>query len=232
MNEILLGKSQFASSNAEIYLHAKYGNRHGMIAGATGTGKTVSLMVMAEGFSRLGVPVFMADVKGDLAGLSQAAVVGDKLKPRLEKTGLANFVAAANPIVFWDIYGKLGHPVRATVSEMGPNLFARLLELNDVQSGVLEVLFKLADDNGWLLLDLKDLRALLTYASDKDNAKAISAKYGLVNATSIAAIQRSMLSLENAGAEAFFAERPWIWPTSCALAWMAAASSIFLPPTS
>ncbi len=206
MNEILLGKSERASGNADIYLHAKYGNRHGMIAGATGTGKTVSLMVMAEGFSRLGVPVFLADVKGDLAGLSQAAVVGDKLKPRLEKLGLANFSPAANPVVFWDIYGKLGHPVRATISEMGPNLIARLLELNDVQSGVLEVLFKLADDNGWLLLDAKDLRALLTYASDKDNAKAISAKYGLVNATSIAAIQRSMLSLENAGADAFFAE--------------------------
>ena len=204
MNEILLGKS--VTDSRDIFLHGRYGNRHGMIAGATGTGKSVSLMVMAEGFSRLGVPVFLADVKGDLAGLSQAAVITDKLKPRLEKLGLTNFAPAANPVVFWDIYGKLGHPVRATVSEMGPTLFARLLELNDVQSGVLEVVFKLADDNGWLLLDLKDLRALLNHAGDKDNAKAISATYGLVSPTSLAAIQRAVLTLENAGGDVFFGE--------------------------
>jgi DNA helicase HerA-like ATPase len=204
VNDILLGKS--VPKSADVYLRGKYGNRHGMIAGATGTGKSVSLMVMAEGFSRLGVPVFLADVKGDLSGLSQACVVGDKLKPRLEKLGLTNFTPAANPVVFWDIYGKLGHPVRATVSEMGPVLFARLLELNDVQSGVLEVVFKLADDNGWLLLDLKDLRALLNHAGDKANAKAISAEYGLISPTSIAAIQRSLLTLENAGGDVFFGE--------------------------
>jgi DNA helicase HerA-like ATPase len=204
VNDILLGKS--VAESTEVYLRAKYGNRHGMIAGATGTGKSVSLMVMAEGFSRLGVPVFLADVKGDLAGLSQACVVGDKLKPRLDKLGLTNFVPAANPVVFWDIYGKLGHPVRATVSEMGPVLFGRLLELNDVQSGVLEVVFKLADDNGWLLLDLKDLRALLTHAAEKTNARAISAQYGLISPTSIAAIQRSLLTLDNAGGDAFFGE--------------------------
>ena len=201
MNEILVGKS-----DREIYLHARYGNRHGMIAGATGTGKTVSLTVLAEGFSRLGVPVFLADAKGDLAGMSQAGTLNDKIKPRLDQLGITNFTPAANPVVFWDIYGRLGHPVRATVSDMGPNLFARLLELNDVQSGVLEVLFKLADDNGWLLLDLKDLRALLSHAAVKDNAVAISAKYGLVNATSIAAIQRALLSLESAGGDAFFGE--------------------------
>ncbi|MBS0487562.1 MAG: DUF853 family protein [Proteobacteria bacterium] len=206
-NAILLGKSQLPdSATPEIYLQAKYGNRHGMIAGATGTGKSVSLMVMAEGFSRLGVPVFLADVKGDLAGLSQAAVVTDKLKPRLEKLGITNFTPAANPVVFWDIYGKLGHPVRATVSEMGPNLFARLLELNDVQSGVLEVVFKAADDHGWLLLDLKDLRALLAFAAEKANAKDLSAKYGLISPTSIAAIQRGLLQLENAGGDQFFGE--------------------------
>ena len=204
MNEILLGKT--IPNSSDVFLHARYGNRHGMIAGATGTGKSVSLMVMAEGFSRLGVPVFLADVKGDLAGLSQAAVITDKLKPRLEKLGLTNFTPAANPVIFWDIYGKLGHPVRATVSEMGPTLFARLLELNDVQSGVLEVVFKVADDNGWLLLDLKDLRALLNYAGDKENAKTISAKYGLVSPTSLAAIQRSVLTLENAGGDVFFGE--------------------------
>jgi hypothetical protein len=206
VNEILLGKSQLQTTAPDIYLHARYGNRHGMIAGATGTGKTVSLTVMAEGFSRLGVPVFLADVKGDLAGMSQAAVLGDKLKPRLDKLGITNFAPSANPVVFWDIYGKLGHPVRATVTEMGPTLFARLLELNDVQSGVLEILFKLADDHGWLLLDLKDLRALLTWASDKDNAKTISAQYGLVSPTSIAAIQRSLLTLDSAGGDAFFGE--------------------------
>ena len=204
MNEILLGKSVLQP--ADVFLHARYGNRHGMIAGATGTGKSVSLMVMAEGFSRLGVPVFLADVKGDLSGLSQAAVVGDKLQPRLDKLGLTHFAPAANPVVFWDIYGKLGHPVRTTVSEMGPLLFARLLELNDVQSGVLEVLFKLADDHGWLLLDLKDLRALLNHAADKDNARSISSDYGLISPTSVAAIQRALLALDSAGGDAFFGE--------------------------
>jgi len=204
VNEILLGKSVLQP--ADVYLHARYGNRHGMVAGATGTGKTVSLMVMAEGFSRLGVPVFLADVKGDLAGLSQAAVVTDKLKPRLDKLGLTNFSPAANPVVLWDIYGKLGHPVRATVSEMGPLLFSRLLELNDVQSGVLEIVFKLADDHGWLLLDLKDLRALLNHVADKDHTKSISADYGLISPTSVAAIQRALLTLENAGGDVFFGE--------------------------
>jgi DNA helicase HerA-like ATPase len=206
-SSILLGKSSAPDGKAvDVVLQARYANRHGMIAGATGTGKSVSLMVMAEGFSRLGVPVFLADVKGDLAGLSQAAVLNDKLKPRLEKLGITNFAPAANPVVFWDIYGKLGHPVRATVSEMGPTLFSRLLELNDVQAGVLEVVFKAADDHGWLLLDLKDLRALLAFAADKANAKTLSAQYGLISPTSIAAIQRSLLQLENAGGDQFFGE--------------------------
>jgi DNA helicase HerA-like ATPase len=133
-------------------------------------------------------------------------VLNDKLKPRLEKLGITNFAPAANPVVFWDIYGKLGHPVRATVSEMGPTLFSRLLELNDVQAGVLEVVFKAADDHGWLLLDLKDLRALLAFAADKANAKTLSAQYGLISPTSIAAIQRSLLQLENAGGDQFFGE--------------------------
>jgi len=206
VNDILLGKSVLQTQQPDIFLRAKYANRHGMIAGATGTGKSVSLMVMAEGFSRLGVPVFLADVKGDLAGLSQAAVITEKLKPRLEKLGLTNFTPAANPVVFWDIYGKLGHPVRATISEMGPILFSRLLELNDVQAGVLEIVFKLADDHGWLLLDLKDLRALLNYVADKANSKSISSEYGLITPVSVAAIQRSLLSLENAGGDAFFSE--------------------------
>ncbi|HEY0230912.1 MAG TPA: helicase HerA-like domain-containing protein [Dokdonella sp.] len=198
MSDILIGKG-----DKEVWLLPKYANRHGMVAGATGTGKSVSLMLLAEGFSKLGVPVFLADVKGDLAGLSQAGVMNDKLKARIDKLGLA-WTATANPVVYWDIYGKAGHPVRTTVSEMGPNLLGRLLELNDVQSGVLEVVFKAADDEGLLLLDLKDLRALLVYASE--NAKDLSQHYGLISPTSIAAIQRALLSLEQAGADQFFGE--------------------------
>ncbi|MCE5233467.1 MAG: DUF853 domain-containing protein, partial [Xanthomonadaceae bacterium] len=201
MSEILIGKND----SAAVVLEARYGNRHGMIAGATGTGKSVSLMVLAEGFSKLGVPVFLADVKGDLAGLSQAAgAPGDKLKARIDRLGLAGWAPAADPVVFWDIYGKLGHPVRTTVSEMGPTLLARVMELNEIQEGVLEVLFKAADDNGWLLLDLADLRALLQFAAE--HAKEISERYGLVSTQSVAAIQRAVLKLEQAGAEQFFGE--------------------------
>jgi DNA helicase HerA-like ATPase len=198
VSNILIGKG-----DTDVWLLPKYANRHGMVAGATGTGKSVSLMLLAEGFSKLGVPVFLADVKGDLAGLSQAGVMNDKLKARIDKLGLA-WSATANPVVYWDIYGKAGHPVRTTVSEMGPNLLGRLLELNDTQSGVLEVAFKAADDEGLLLLDLKDLRALLVYASE--NAKSLSQHYGLISPTSIAAIQRALLSLEQAGADQFFGE--------------------------
>jgi DNA helicase HerA-like ATPase len=198
VNEILIGKS-----DVEVWLHARYANRHGMVAGATGTGKSVSLMLMAEGFSRLGVPVFLADVKGDLAGLSQAGTMSDKLKARIDKLGI-DWTPTANPVVFWDIYGKLGHPVRATISEMGPQLLGRLLEINDTQQGVLEVVFQCADDEGMLLLDLKDLRAILNFAAD--NAKAISKRYGLISTASLAAIQRSLLSLEQSGADHFFGE--------------------------
>ena len=198
MNEILVGKS-----DQEVWLHSKYANRHGMIAGATGTGKSVSLMVLAEGFSKLGVPVFLADVKGDLAGLAQAGTMSEKLKSRIDKLGL-EWAPNANPVVFWDIYAKLGHPVRATISEMGPNLLGRLLELNDTQQGVLDVVFKAADDEGLLILDLKDLRAMLNYASE--NSKAISRQYGLISPASLAAIQRGLLSLEQSGADHFFGE--------------------------
>lgn len=201
MTEILIGSNDDGSVN----LDPRYGNRHGMIAGATGTGKSVSLMVLAEGFSKLGVPCFLADAKGDLAGLSLAAgEPGDKLKARLAKLHLNDWKPQANPVIFWDIYGKLGHPVRATISEMGPTLLGRILELNDTQEGVLEVIFKVADDQGWLLLDLSDLRALLGFASE--NAKDISTHYGLISTQSIAAIQRAVLKLEQDGADQFFGE--------------------------
>jgi DNA helicase HerA-like ATPase len=201
MSGIFIGRNATAS----IELDPRYGNRHGMIAGATGTGKSVSLMLMAEGFSKLGVPCFLADAKGDLAGLSQAAApAGDKLKARLDKLGLAGWQPAANPVVFWDLFGKLGHPVRATVSEMGPTLLGRILELNDTQQGVLEIVFRLADEQGLLLLDMDDLRALLGFTAE--HAAEISTKYGLVSKQSVGAITRSLLKLEQAGANHFFGE--------------------------
>jgi DNA helicase HerA-like ATPase len=201
MSDILIGRKD----KAEVVLEPRYGNRHGMIAGATGTGKSVSLMVLAEGFSRLGVPCFLADAKGDLAGLAMAAAEpNDAVKARLEKLKLTDWKPQANPAVLWDIYGKQGHPVRATISEMGPTLLGRVLELNDTQQGVLEVIFKAADDEGLLLLDLPDLRAILGFAAE--NAKDISKRYGLINTQSIAAIQRGLLKLEQDGAEQFFGE--------------------------
>ncbi|TAM31051.1 MAG: DUF853 family protein, partial [Rhodanobacter sp.] len=201
MTDILIGRNDSTS----VSLDPRYGNRHGMIAGATGTGKSVSLMVLAEGFSKLGVPCFLADVKGDLAGLAMAAgAPGDKLKARLDKLKLTDWKPQANPVVFWDLYGKLGHPVRATISEMGPTLLGRVLDLNDTQQGVLEVVFKVADDNGWLLLDLADLRAMLNFAVD--NSKDISTHYGLISKQSLAAVQRALLQLEQDGADQFFGE--------------------------
>ena len=199
MDRILIGKGQ-----RPVHLLAKYGNRHGMVAGATGTGKTVSLMVMAEGFSRLGVPVFMADVKSDVAGLAVAGEATEKIRERAARVGVEAYAPEASPVVFWDVYGKAGHPVRTTVSEMGPSLLARILELNATQSGVLEIAFKLADDRGLLLLDLDDLRALLGFVGD--NRKTISSEYGLVSAQSIAAIQRALLTLDREGGEAMFGE--------------------------
>jgi DNA helicase HerA-like ATPase len=204
MNPILVGKAITTPQSGNVYLLPQYGNRHGLVAGATGTGKTVTLMTLAEGFSRLGVPVFLADVKGDVAGLAVAGAPNDKLQARIAEIGVANYTNEGNPTIFWDLYGKLGHPVRATVSEIGPTLLGRILELNDIQEGVLEIVFKLADDNGWLLLDMADMRTLLTYVSD--NRKDISAKYGLVSTQSIAAIQRGLLQLGQQGGDAFFGE--------------------------
>ena len=194
---ILLGKGENT-----VELLPKYGNRHGLVAGATGTGKTVSLMVMAEGFSRIGVPVFMADVKGDIAGLCQPGSPHPKIDERLQHIGITDWKPEANPVVFWDLYARLGHPVRTTVSEVGPTLLTRILELNDTQAGVLDIAFKLADDQGMLLLDLADLRALLNHVAEQ--RKLISKTYGLVSPASIGAIQRALLRLEQDGGDAFF----------------------------
>ncbi|WP_028572253.1 helicase HerA-like domain-containing protein [Desulfonatronum lacustre] len=199
MNTILIGKGR-----EQVFLHGRYANRHGMIAGATGTGKSVSLMVLAEGFSRLGVPVFLADVKGDLAGLAMPGAMNDRIRSRLESIGIEGYANESNPVLFWDIFGELGHPLRTTVSQMGPTLLARLMELNDTQAGVLEIVFRLADEEGLLLLDLKDLRSLLIFTSE--NVKSVSARFGLVHASSLAAIQRALLRLDGDGGDLFFGE--------------------------
>jgi uncharacterized protein len=179
-------------------------NRHGLITGATGTGKTVSLQVLAEGFSRAGVPVFMADVKGDLTGISQAGVIGPKLKARLDQLGWEAPTPCAFPVTLWDVFGSKGHPLRATVSDMGPLLLSRMLGLNDTQEGVLHLVFKIADEQGMLLLDAKDLRAMLQYVGD--NAKQFTTEYGNISAASIGTIQRALMVLDQQGADKFFGE--------------------------
>ena len=196
---ILIGKGEVAVS-----ILPAMANRHGLVAGATGTGKTVTLQRLAESFSRIGVPVFLADVKGDLAGISQAGGSSKKVAERVQSLGLEGFEYAPCPVTFWDILGEQGHPVRATISEMGPLLLARLLNLNETQEGVLNIAFRLADDNGWLLLDLKDLRAMLAHVGE--NADSLTTTYGNVSAASIGAIQRRLLTLEEQGAERLFGE--------------------------
>src|SRR5881398_1972101 len=193
-----------AESKEQIFLLPKMANRHGLIAGATGTGKTVTLQTLAENFSARGVPVFMADVKGDLAGLSQPGGNNPKILERAKELKIDDFKGEASPVVFWDVFGEQGHPVRATVSEMGPLLLARLLELNDTQEGVLNIVFRIADEQGLLILDLKDLRAVLQYAAD--NAASLTTKYGNVAPATIGTIQRRLLVLENQGADKFFGE--------------------------
>src|SRR5262245_8946571 len=181
-----------AKRDIELSLFPKMANRHGLVAGATGTGKTVTLQKLAEGFSRIGVPVFMADIKGDLAGISQPGGNKPTVVERVQKFGLKDFQFAAFPVMFWDVFGEQGHPVRATVHEMGPMLFARLLGLNETQAGVLALTFKIADDHQLLLLDLKDLRAMLQYVGD--NAAEFKTAYGNIAPASIGAIQRGLLN--------------------------------------
>ncbi len=192
------------SDTTELSLLSSMANRHGLIAGATGTGKTVTLRVLAEAFSRQGVPVFMADVKGDLAGLSQTGARNDKIGDRLTRLGIEDWQPTSFPVTFWDVKGAQGHPMRTTISEMGPVLLSRLLNLNDTQSGVLNIAFKAADDAGMLLLDLKDLQAMLVYVGE--NAQKFTLEYGNISSASIGAIQRSLLTLREAGGELFFGE--------------------------
>ncbi|MFK7902355.1 MAG: helicase HerA-like domain-containing protein, partial [Nitratireductor sp.] len=191
--------------NKGEYLDLKLANRHGLITGATGTGKTVSLQILAEGFSNAGVPVFCADVKGDLAGLAAAGVSKDFLEKRASTIGLnEEYEYQEFPVIFWDLFGKQGHPIRATISEMGPLILARLMSLNETQEGVLNIAFKVADDEGLLLLDLKDLRLLLANVAERK--KDLSAEYGYMSTQSIGAIQRQLLVIEQQGGENFFAE--------------------------
>ena len=187
-----------------IALPLRMGSRHGLISGATGTGKTVTLQTIAEGFARAGVPVFMADVKGDLSGLAAAGAPSERIAKRVADLALAGYAQRAYPTLFWDLFGQRGHPIRATVSDMGPLLLASLLELNDTQTSVLHAIFKIADDQGLLLLDMKDLRAMLTWVAE--HAKELQTSYGNMNTVSIAAIQRSLLVLEQQGADQFFGE--------------------------
>ena len=193
-----------AKSKDPQYLLPQMANRHGLVAGATGTGKTVTLQVMAESFSRIGVPVFAADVKGDLSGVSQPGKENPKLAERIKNLQLGDFTFSGCPVTFWDVFGEQGHPIRATVSEMGPLLFSRLLNLNDTQSGVLSLVFKIADESQLLLLDMKDLQAMLQHVGDR--AKDFQTQYGNISAASIGAIQRGLVTLGQEGGDKFFGE--------------------------
>ena len=190
--------------STQCHLLPGLANRHGLITGATGTGKTVTLQTLAEQFSRIGVPVFMADVKGDLTGISQKGSVGEKLAKVLAERGLPLAEPIACPTTLWDVFGEQGHPVRATISDMGPLLLGRMLNLNETQLGVLNLVFKIADDNGLLLLDLKDLRAMLQHVGD--NAKDFTTEYGNISTASVGAIQRGLLQIETQGGDQFFGE--------------------------
>ena len=203
MNDIVIGGLTDKPEQKSVLFLSK-ANRHGLIAGATGTGKTVTLQVLAEGFAAAGIPVFITDVKGDLSGLCQPSSRQDFLLKRAAVLQIENFTPSALPTIFWDLFGEKGHPVRMTISEMGPLLLGRLLELNDVQQGVLDITFRVADDERLMLIDLKDLRAMLSFVDD--NAKDISKQYGNVAAVTVASIQRGLLRLEEQGGENIFGE--------------------------
>ncbi|MDR3259129.1 MAG: DUF853 domain-containing protein [Fusobacteriaceae bacterium] len=192
------------SEEGKIFLLPSMGNRHGLIAGATGTGKTITLKVITEAFSDLGIPIFLADVKGDLAGMCLPGIDSESMQKRIKKFGIDNFVYEKKATCFWDLYGKKGHPVRTTISEMGPTLLSKILDLNDVQEGVLYIVFRIADENGWLLLDIKDLRAMLQYVSD--NSSKYTIKYGNISKQTIGTIARAILTLEDSGGNLFFGE--------------------------
>ena len=198
---LLIGKGE-----KEVYLEPKMANRHGLIAGATGTGKTITLKVMAESFSDMGVPVFLADIKGDLGGCVKKGAENENITKRLDSMGISRdeFTFTGYPVRFWDVFGEGGHPVRTTISEMGSTLLSRLMGLTDVQSGVMDIVFRVADDKGWLLIDYKDLRAMVSYVAE--HSKELLNDYGNVTKQSVGAIQRSLLRLEDEGAEAFFGE--------------------------
>jgi uncharacterized protein len=198
------GNLLIAKSTKELYLYPRMANRHGLIAGATGTGKTVSLQVLAESLSSIGVPVFMADIKGDLSGISKVGIDNPKIVERVQQMGLSGYSHKKFPVVFWDIFGEQGHPMRTTITEMGPLLLSSLLGLNDIQSSVLTIVFRIADDNKLLLLDLKDLQKMLEYVGN--NAGDFQTKYGNISPASIGAIQRGLLALEEQGAGKFFGE--------------------------
>ena len=198
------GKLLLAKGENPVFLEPAMANRHGLIAGATGTGKTTTLKVLAESFSDMGVPVFLADVKGDLGGLCKKGEANERVESRVASMGLTGFCYHAYPVRFWDVFAQMGHPVRTTISEMGPVLLSRLLNLSEVQSGVLSIAFRIADDEGLLLLDLKDLRSLLQYMGE--NSGALTTQYGNVSKQSIGAILRALLTLEDSGGDLFFGE--------------------------
>lgn len=203
---IFLGASHQKKDNAlkPEYIWLKYANRHGLITGATGTGKTVTLQVIAEAFAASGVPVFCADVKGDLSGIAKAGTLNDKVRSRARSVGLPSIAMKAAPVIFWDLFGVDGHPIRATVSEMGPLLLSRLMDLTQAQEGVLNIAFRVADDEGLLLLDLKDLQAMLNHVGEK--AAELSSCYGNISKSSVGSIQRQLLVFEEQGGEHFFGE--------------------------
>lgn len=200
VKEILIGGQE----GVQVIMDAAMGNRHGMISGATGTGKTISLQIMAEAFSHIGVPVFLADIKGDLSGIARTGKGHEKITERIEKINISDFNFQANPSVFWDIFANQGHPVRTTISELGPLLIGHMLELNDTQTGIIYSCFKIADDQGLLLLDLKDFRTMLAWMGE--NAKELKSEYGNISSSSIGAIQRRLLVLDEQGASQFFGE--------------------------